>query len=63
MVDRLARIERGRRHEDRRGANVLPGGTSLDQTERNRRSEENLVSVWFGVSDGPLGIVEDEWPV
>jgi hypothetical protein len=53
-VNRLARIERGRRTELQQGKKlVLPSGTSDGErkTERNRRSEEYIVAEWFDATD------------
>ncbi len=51
MVNRLARIERGRRTEKMEGSrSVLPGRTQT-QTERHRRSEEMAVAAWVDATD------------
>ena len=54
VVNRLARIERGRRHQDRRGANLTPGVTS---SEMRTRSEERTVAKWFDDTDEALDAV------
>ena len=59
-VNRLGRIERGRRTEayERK---VLPGST-FDQTEKNRRSEERTVAAWYDSHDEPLvRVAENGW--
>jgi len=45
-VNRLARIERGRRTELQQGQPLLPGSRS-SQAEMNRRSEERKVAEWY----------------
>ncbi len=57
LVNRLARIERGRRSEayERK---VTPGMT-FSGTEKNRRSEERAVSEWYDEHDQPLETVRD----
>ncbi len=57
MVNRLARIERGRR-TDAYERKVLPGST-FDQTEKNRRSEERKVAEWFDANGEPVETVRD----
>lgn len=63
MVNRLARIERGRRHENRQGERsdllVTPGLTS---SERTRRSEERTVAEWYDSHDQPTDqVAKDGW--
>lgn len=58
-VNRLARIERGRRTERQQGSSsVLPGSTQ-SQTERNRRSEEMIVAEWVDENREPISTIED----
>ncbi len=67
MVNRLARIERGRRTETIQtggvgGGALLPGSIALDQTEKNRRSEERTVAAWYDTHDQPVDTVaENGW--
>jgi len=67
VVNRLARIERGRRHENLRGRNqysedLLLGSRSLTQAEMNARSEERKVAEWYDSNAQPLDTVaENGW--
>lgn len=61
-VMRLARIERGRRLEKRRGREGFGVVPALSQTEKDRRSQEMLVARWY--DDDPAAesfIVENAW--